>query len=89
MKIVSLRLTCCTAHTREKVTKNRLTGCLQNFTFSENLAIFSSKKKKKNLDHKFTAIDLSETHLKGKPLDFYQLPGYNFEYVNRVVREKS
>ena len=43
----------------------------------------------KTLDHKFTAIGLSETHLKEKPLDYCQLPGYNFEYVNRVDREKG
>ena len=43
----------------------------------------------KTLNHKFTAIGLSETHLKDKPLDYYQLPGYNFEYVNRVDREKG
>ena len=43
----------------------------------------------KTLDHKFTVIGLSETHLKDKPLDYYQLPGYNFEYVNRVDREKG
>ena len=42
----------------------------------------------KTLDHKFTAIGLSETHLMDKPLDYYQLPGYNFEYVRRINREK-
>ena len=43
----------------------------------------------KTLNHKFTAIGLSETHLKDKPLDCYYLPGYNFEYVNRIGREKG
>ena len=38
----------------------------------------------KTLDHKFTVIGLSETHLEDKPLDYYQL-----EYVNRVDREKG
>ena len=40
----------------------------------------------KTLDHKFTVVALSETHLKDKPLDYYQLLGYNFEYINRVDR---
>ena len=43
----------------------------------------------KTLSHKFTAIGLSETHLKDKPLEYYHLPGYNFEYMNRVGREKG
>ena len=43
----------------------------------------------KTLDHKFTAIGLSETLLKNKPLEYYRLPGYNFEYMNRVGREKG
>ena len=43
----------------------------------------------KTLDHKFTAIGLSETHLKVKPLEYYHQPGYNFEYMNRVGREKG
>ena len=43
----------------------------------------------KTLDHKFTVIGLSETHLKDKPLDYYKLPGYNFEYTNRIGRQKG
>ena len=42
----------------------------------------------KTLDHKFTAIGLFETHLKDKPFEYQHLPGYNFEYMNRVGREK-
>ena len=43
----------------------------------------------KNLDHKFTAIGLSETYLKDKSLEYYHLPGYNLEYMNRVGLEKG
>ena len=43
----------------------------------------------KTLGHKFTAIGLSETHLKDKPLEYYHLPGYNFEFMNRIGREKG
>ena len=43
----------------------------------------------KTLDQKFTAIGLSETHLKDKPLEYYHLPGYILEYTNRVGREKG
>ena len=37
----------------------------------------------------FTIIGLSETHLKEKPHDFYNLPNYNMEYTNRIEREKG
>ena len=43
----------------------------------------------KVLDHDFTIIGLSETHLKSKPLDLYNLPKYNMEYTNRIGREKG
>ena len=43
----------------------------------------------KVLDHDFTIIGLSETHLKAKPHDFYNLPNYNMEYTNRIGREKG
>ena len=43
----------------------------------------------KSLDHKVTAIRLFETHLKDKLLDYYQIPGYNFEVVNRLDHEKG
>ena len=32
---------------------------------------------------------MSETHLKDKPLEYYHLSGYKFEYTNRVRREKG
>ena len=41
------------------------------------------------LDHDFIIIGLSETHLKGKPHDFYNLPNYNMEYTNRIGCEKG
>ena len=41
----------------------------------------------KSLNHKFTVIGLSETHLRDKPHEYYDLPGYSLEYVNRVGRK--
>ena len=35
----------------------------------------------KTLDHKCAAIGLSETHLKDKPHEYYNVPGYSLEYV--------
>ncbi len=43
----------------------------------------------KTLNHKFTAIGLSETHLKDKPHEYYNLEGYNFEHVNRIGRKSG
>jgi exonuclease III len=43
----------------------------------------------KTLNHSFTIIGLSETHLKEKPHDYYNLPGYKMEYTNRIGREKG
>ena len=43
----------------------------------------------KPTNHDFTVIGISETHLKGKPLEYYNLPGYKMEYVNRVGRKKE
>ena len=43
----------------------------------------------KATNHDFTVIGISETHLKGNPLEYYNLPGYKMEYVNRVGREKE
>lgn len=43
----------------------------------------------KATNHNFTIIGLSETHLKEKPSDYYSIPGYNFEFKNRVNREKG
>jgi len=43
----------------------------------------------KALEHDFTIIGLSETHLKDKPHDYYQLNGYKMEYTNRIGREKG
>ena len=43
----------------------------------------------KAINHGFTIIGVTETHLKDKPLEYFKLPGYEFEYVNRVGREKG
>lgn len=43
----------------------------------------------KATNHDFTVIGLSETHLKGKPPEYYNLSGYKMEYVNRVGRGKG
>ena len=43
----------------------------------------------KELNHDFSIIGLSETHLKDKPHDYYHLPGYKIEYTNRINREKG
>ena len=43
----------------------------------------------KVLDHDFTITGLSETHLKGKLHDFYNLPNHNMEYTNQIGREKG
>ena len=43
----------------------------------------------KATNHDFTVIGISETHLKGKPLEYYNIPGYKMEYVNRIGREKG
>jgi hypothetical protein len=43
----------------------------------------------KNLDCEFTVIGISETHLKDKPHNYYNLPGYKIEYMNRIGREKG
>ena len=43
----------------------------------------------KTLSKDFSIIGLSETHLKEKPNDVYNLSGYNIEYMNRVGREKG
>ena len=43
----------------------------------------------KTLSKDFSIIGLSKTHLKEKPNDFYNLSGYNIEYMNRVGREKG
>ena len=43
----------------------------------------------KELNHDFTVIGLSETHLKDKPHDYYNLPGYKIEHTNRIGREKG
>ncbi len=37
-----------------------------------------------SLNHDFTVIGISETHLKEKPHEYYNLPGYKMEYVNRT-----
>ena len=43
----------------------------------------------KTVNHDFSIIGLSETHLKDKPHDYYNLPGYRLEYVNRVGRNRG
>ena len=43
----------------------------------------------KTVNYDFTVIGLSETHLKDKPHDYYNLSGYRLEYVNRVSRSKG
>lgn len=43
----------------------------------------------KTLDHEFTIIGLSETHLKESPSEYYNLNGYNIEFTNRVERQKG
>ena len=37
----------------------------------------------------FSVIGISETHLKQKPDDYYNLNGYKVEYTNRIGREKG
>ena len=41
------------------------------------------------LKEDFSVIGISETHLKQKPDDFYNLYGYKVEYTNRIGREKG
>ena len=43
----------------------------------------------KSLNCQFTIIGVSETHLKDKPSDYYNLPGFNLEYTNRNGQEKG
>ena len=43
----------------------------------------------KVVNTEFNVIGLCETHLKDKPCDYLNLPGYNIEYTNRVGREKG
>ena len=43
----------------------------------------------KSINHDYTVIGLSETHVKGKPLEYYHLPGYKMEYENREAVEKE
>ena len=43
----------------------------------------------KSINHKFTVIGLTETQLKNKPHDYFQLPNYNLEYMNRVGRNSG
>ena len=41
------------------------------------------------LNKDFSIIGISETHLKHKPNDFYNLNGYTIEYTNRIGRDKG
>jgi len=43
----------------------------------------------KTTNHDFTVIGLSETHLRDKPHDYFNLPGYKMEYINRSVKDKG
>lgn len=43
----------------------------------------------KTTNEQFTVIGLSETHLNDKPSEYYNIPGYNFEYKNRISRGKG
>ena len=43
----------------------------------------------KVVNTEFNVIGLCETHLKDKPNDYLNLPGYNIEYTNRIGREKG
>jgi hypothetical protein len=43
----------------------------------------------KSLQCEFTVIGISETHLKDKPNDYLNLPGYTLEYTNRIGQEKG
>ena len=43
----------------------------------------------KSLDCEFALIGVSESHLKDKPNEVYNIPGFNVEYTNRNGREKG
>ena len=43
----------------------------------------------KSTECKFDVIGISETHLKEKPNDLYNIDGYNIEYTNRTTRGKG
>ena len=43
----------------------------------------------KEVNKEFSVIGISETHLKDKPNDYLNLPGYSIEYTNRIGREKG
>ena len=43
----------------------------------------------KALNCDFNVIGISETHLKEKPNDYYNIPGFTIEYTNRTDREKG
>jgi exonuclease III len=42
-----------------------------------------------SLNCDFSVIGISETHLKEKPNNYFNIPGYNIEYTNRIDREKG
>ena len=43
----------------------------------------------KSLNCEFSVIRISETHLKDKPNDCYNIPGFNVEYKNRIGWDKG
>ena len=47
------------------------------------------KQHMKTANHEYTIIGLSETHLKDKPTEYYDLSGYSLEYTNRTRCEKG
>ena len=47
------------------------------------------KQHMKTTNHEYTIIGLSETHLKDKPTEYYNLSGYLLEYTNRTRCEKG
>ena len=54
---------------------------------SENFDSLKACIKKTNKE--FSVIGISETHLKDKPNDYLNIPGYSIEYTNRIGREKG
>ena len=47
------------------------------------------KQHMKTTNHEYTIIGLSETHLKDKPTEYYNLSGYSLEYTNRTRCEEG
>ena len=43
----------------------------------------------KTVNHDFTVIGVTENHLQCQPHEYFNLPGYELEYVNIVLRNKG